>query len=843
MSHNLLKDLRHAVRTLWQNPGFTAVAVLSLALGIGVNTAIFSLINAVLLRTLPVEDPGRLVMVSDPSSAGVNIGTQGGDRSLFTCEEFARMRERNQVFTDMLAAESDASRENMSINGGSMEEMVTRLVSENYFSTLGVKPLVGRTFTREDEKGPGSDPYAVISYAYWKKRFGLDISVLGKTIQIHKAFLTVIGVMPPGFFGETVGQPPDAWLPMMMEPAVKPGRDWLHDDPSKVERVEWLMVAGRLRPGVSEKQAESSLNVLFQQVIHETAGSNLPPDRLRQLAGQKIKIRPGDKGASPLREDSSEPLLVLMAVVFLVLLIACANVANLLLARSAARQREMGIRLAIGASRGRLIRQLLTESFVLALIGGAVGILFAVWTSDMLLRMASSGGNPAPLDIHPDLRVLAFTTGLSMLTGLVFGLAPALRGTRVDVSSTLKENSRGVIGSGARISLGKALVISQVAISLLLLIGAGLFLRTLQNLQRVDLGYPRERLLLVHIDALAAGYQGAQRAAVFQNLLERFRSMPGVRGVTVSENGLFSGNESGDEISVEGYKPQKKGDDHARWDQIGPGYFSTIGIPMLLGREIGPQDAGTSARVCVINETMARFYFAGQNPIGKHVTDEFPDSHFTFQIVGVSKDDRDHQLRGEIQRRFYIPFFQGMSGIPEEGNFEIRTFADPSSLIRTVRQQVEQVDRSLPISSAKPLGELLDERLTQERLLAQLCVFFGALALVLASVGLYGVLSYSIARRTNEIGIRMALGARQGTVLGMVLRETAAVVAIGIAIGVPVALALTRLVSSKLYGLKATDPLTIAAASLVLAAVAMFAGYLPARRASRVDPLVALRYE
>ena len=843
MSHNLLKDLRHAVRTLWQNPGFTAVAVLSLALGIGVNTAIFSLINAVLLRTLPVEDPGRLVMVSDPSSAGVNIGTQGGDRSLFTCEEFARMRERNQVFTDMLAAESDASRENMSINGGSMEEMVTRLVSENYFSTLGVKPLVGRTFTREDEKGPGSDPYAVISYAYWKKRFGQDISVLGKTIQIHKAILTVIGVMPPGFFGETVGQPPDAWLPMMMEPAVKPGRDWLHDDPSKVERVEWLMVAGRLRPGVSEKQAESSLNVLFQQVIHETAGSNLPPDRLRQLAGQKIKIRPGDKGASPLREDSSEPLLVLMAVVFLVLLIACANVANLLLARSAARQREMGIRLAIGASRGRLIRQLLTESFVLALIGGAVGILFAVWTSDMLLRMASSGGNPAPLDIHPDLRVLAFTTGLSMLTGLVFGLAPALRGTRVDVSSTLKENSRGVIGSGARISLGKALVISQVAISLLLLIGAGLFLRTLQNLQRVDLGYPRERLLLVHIDALAAGYQGAQRAAVFQNLLERFRSMPGVRGVTVSENGLFSGNESGDEISVEGYKPQKKGDDHARWDQIGPGYFSTIGIPMLLGREIGPQDAGTSARVCVINETMARFYFAGQNPIGKHVTDEFPDSHFTFQIVGVSKDDRDHQLRGEIQRRFYIPFFQGMSGIPEEGNFEIRTFADPSSLIRTVRQQVEQVDRSLPISSAKPLGELLDERLTQERLLAQLCVFFGALALVLASVGLYGVLSYSIARRTNEIGIRMALGARQGTVLGMVLRETAAVVAIGIAIGVPVALALTRLVSSKLYGLKATDPLTIAAASLVLAAVAMFAGYLPARRASRVDPLVALRYE
>ncbi|MBZ5591648.1 MAG: ABC transporter permease [Acidobacteriia bacterium] len=843
MTQNLLKDLRHAARALWQNPGFTAVAVLSLALGIGVNTAIFSLIDTLLLKTLPVEDPGRLVMISDPSAAGVNIGTQGGERSLFTCDEFARMRERNQVFTGMLAAESNAGRENVSINGGSLEELRARLVSENYFSALGVKPLAGRTFTGEDEKGPGSDPYAVISYAYWKKRFGLDASVLGKTIQIHEAFLTVIGVMPPGFFGETVGDAPDAWLPMMMEPAVKPGRDWLHDDPSKAERVEWLLVAGRLKPGVSEKQAESSLNVLFQQVVHETAGSNLPPERLRQLAGQKIKIRPGDKGASPLRDDFNEPLLVLMAVVVLVLLIACANVANLLLARSAARQREIGIRLAIGASRGRLIRQLLTESFVLALIGGAVGVLFAFWTSDMLLRMVASGENPVPLDIHPDWRILAFTAGLAMLTGLVFGLAPAFRGTRVDVSSALKENARGVIGSGARISMGKALVISQVAISLVLLIGAGLFLRTLENLRRVDLGYARERLLLVHVDALAAGYQKEQRAAVFQNLLERFRSMPGVRGATLSENGLFSGNESGDQISVEGYKPQKRGDDHVRWDQIGPNYFSTIGIPLLLGREIGPQDVGTSARVCVINEAMARFYFAGQNPIGKHITNEFPDTRFTFQIVGVSKDDRDHQLRGEISRRFYIPFFQGMAGVPEEGNFEIRTFADPSSLIRTIRQQVEQVDRSLPILSASPLGELLDQRLTQERLLAQLCVFFGALALVLASVGLYGVLSYSIARRTNEIGIRMALGAQQRTVLGMVLRETSVVVVIGIAVGVPVALGLTRFVSSKLYGLKATDPLTIVGASLILAAVAMFAGYLPARRAARVDPLVALRYE
>jgi putative ABC transport system permease protein len=840
---SLLKDLRYTGRALWKNPGFTVVTVLSLALGIGVNTAIFSLIDALLLKTLPVENPGQLVMVSDPNSAGVSVGRQNGERSLFTYEEFDRMRDRNQVFTGMFAAESSADRENVSINGGSLEELRARLVSGDYFPTLGVKPLVGRIFTREDEKGPGSDPYAVISYAYWQKRFGLDAGVLGKTVQIHKTFLTIIGVMPPRFFGETVGESPDAWLPMMMEPLVKPGRDWLHDDRSKTERVEWLLVAGRLKPGVSAKQAESSLNVLFQQVIHETAGSNLPPDRLRQLAEQKIKIQAGSRGASPLRDDFNEPLLLLMAVVALVLLIACANVANLLLARSAARQREIGIRLAIGAARGRLIRQLLTESFVLALLGGAMGVLFAVWASQLLLRMVASVNNPVPLDVHPDLRMLVFTLGVSLLTGLVFGLAPAFRATRVDVGSTLKENSRGVIGSGARITMGKALVISQVAISLLLLIGAGLFLRTLENLQRVDLGYPREKLLLVRVDALGAGYESAQRASVFQTLLERFRSVPGVRAVTLSENGLFSGTESGDQISVEGYKPQKKGDDHARFDQIGPGYFSTLGVPILLGREVGPQDAGTAAPVCVINEAMSRFFFGTQNPIGKHITDEFPDTRTTFQIVGVTKDDRDHQLRGDVPRRFYIPFFQGLGGIPAAGNFEIRTFADPNSVIRMIRQQVEQVDRSLPILSASPLGELLDRRLTQERLLAQLCAFFGALALLLASVGLYGVLSYSIARRTNEIGIRMALGAQSRTVLGMVLRETAVVVAVGIAIGVPVAFALTRLVASKLYGLKATDPLTIAIASLVLAAVAMLAGYLPARRASRVDPLIALRHE
>lgn len=843
MIHNLLTDLRYTARTVSQNPGFAATAVLSLALGIGVNTAIFGLIDALVLRSLPIEDPDRLVLVSDPTSAGVSQGTQTGERSLFTCEEFQRMAERNQVFNDAFGAQSNASRLNVSIAGGPLEEFRTRLVTGDYFSTLGVKPLLGRTFTSADEKGPGSDPYLVISYAYWNKRFGRDAAVLGKSVQINKTFFTIIGVAPPGYLGETVGETQDAWIPMMMQPLVMPGRNWLHDDPAKAEKVMWLLVAGRLKPGVTAQQAESSLNVLFQQIVHEGVGSNLPPDRIRELADQKIKVRPGGRGASTVRENFSQPLFMLMAVVGLVLLIACANVANLLLARAAARQREISIRLALGASRGRLIAQLLTESVALAFLGGAVGIVLAFWANRVLLRMVASGPNPIPIDVAPDLRLLAFTAAVSLLTAILSGLLPALRATRMQIGSTLKENARGVVGSGGRITIGKVLVVSQVAISLLLLIGAGLFLRTLQNLQRVDLGYPRENLLLIRVDALGAGYQDNSRAAVFQNLLDRFRDIPGVRGVTLSENGLFSGTESGDRITVEGYKPHKEGDDNARFDQIGPAYFSTIGVPMLIGREIGPQDVASSPKICVINESMARFYFGDQNPIGKHITDEFPDTRTTFEIVGVSKDDRDHRLRGTVNRRFYVAFFQGMGGTAPAANFELRTFADPNSMVPAIRHEVEQLDRNLPILNVNPLGELLDRNLTQERLIAQLSAFFGGLALLLACVGLYGVLSYSIARRTNEIGIRIALGAQSATVLGMVLRETLLVVTIGIALGLPTAIGLTRLVSSQLYGLNAADPLTLTMATLILACVAILSAYLPARRASRVDPLVALRYE
>ncbi|MGH9612585.1 MAG: ADOP family duplicated permease, partial [Bryobacteraceae bacterium] len=607
----------------------------------------------------------------------------------------------------------------------------------------------------------------------------------------------------------------------------------LHDDPSHVERVMWLHVAGRLKPGVTEKRAEASVNVVFQQILRDGAGSNPSAERLRTFSQEKIQMHPGDKGASSLREHFSEPLMVLMTVVGLVLLIACANVANLLLARATARQKEIGIRLALGARKSRLIRQLLTESVILALIGGALGVVFAYWGSRLLLQVVSQGPQPIPLDVHPDARILAFTAAISILTGLLFGLAPALRATGVDVNSTLKESSRGVIGGRGRMGLGKALVISQVAISLLLLIGAGLFVRTLRNLETVDLGYPRDHLLLIGVDPTSAGYKGAQLGPVYRRILERFQTIPGVKAVTLSENGLFSGSESGDQIAVEGYKSQKE---HARFDQVGPDYFSTLGIPILLGRGIEARDTENSPYVCVINETMAKFFFGRANPIGKHVTDLFPDTRTTLEIVGVSKDDRDHNLRGEIQRRFYIPFFHGLGGVPPFANFELRTLASPQSIIAAARKQVQQVDPSLPVNSVATLDENLSRNLTQERLIARLSAFFGLLALLLAAVGLYGVLSYAIARRTNEIGIRMALGASRGQVAGMILRETLTLVVIGTVIGVPVAIGASRLVTSRLYGLKGADPVTLIVAVLVLAIVAAAAAYLPARRASKVDP-------
>lgn len=836
------QDFLYGVRMLAKSPGFTVVAVLSLALGIGANTAIFSLIDTVLLKLLPVKDPQQLVALTDPTAGAVSIGTSTGERGNLSTREFEALRDRAQSFSGMLAAQSQLDKHNASIDGKPPEELRTRLVSGGYFTVLGATAFIGRTFTAADEHGPGAAPYAVISYDYWQRRFGGSPSVLDSRIRIGKANLGISGVAQPNFLGENVGDAPDLWIPLDMQPQIMPGRMWLEDDPGHIaEKVMWLHVIGRLKSGVSRLQAQANVDVVFKQIVAEEFSklSQSQPDILKQ----NLKLHDAGTGVSNLRGNFADPLYVLMAVVALVLVIACANVANLLLARAAARQKEMGVRLSLGASRSRIIRQFLTESLMLSTAGGLIGSLLAVFGVRLLIRMVKSGSDSMMLDVRPDPRVLGFTLGVCILTGLAFGLAPAWRSAGVNISNTLKEAGRGLTPGSAKIGIGKILVIGQIALSVMLLIGAGWFIRTLRNLESVELGYPRQKLVVVGVDFLSAGYSGERLPIVYNELRDRLARIPGVRAATYSQNGLFSGSESGDRITVEGYKPQKRGDASARFDQVGPNYFSSVGIPIMLGREIGPRDVASAESVCVVNETFAKFYFGTANPIGRHVTDEFPDTRKTFVIVGVSRDARDHSLRREVFRRFYLSALQPLGGYSPFMNYEIRTYGNPSQAIQAARREILSFDPSIPIGSVKTLETLVDDNLRQERIIAQLSTVFGGLALLLACIGLYGVLSYAVAQRTNEIGIRMALGAERGSIIRMVLRETSVLIVIGLAAGVPASLACARLIQSKLFGLKPADPLTLAAALGAMIVVAIASGYLPARRASKVDPLIALRYE
>jgi predicted permease len=837
------KDLRFAARQFTRNPVFTLVAVASLAIGIGANTAIFSVMNAAMLKSLPVRDPRGLVMLTDPNTSGVSSGMSTGERGMLTYAEFAQIRDHSTTFSGLCAAQAQLGRLPLRIAGGPQEEAQAKLVSEEYFSVLGVDPAIGRFFTRDDAKGPGEDPYAVISYDYWQKRFGGNVSVLSTPIKVQGASLTVIGVAAPGFTGESVGERPDFWVPMMMQPVIMPGRDWLHEDLSQSpEKVMWLHVFGRLQPGVTQSRAQTEIDVLFRGIIENGYPATLDPETRKQALDQHIKLHDARTGAFGGREDFAQQLLVLLGASAVVLLIACINVANLLLARAAARSKEVGVRLSIGASRTRLVRQFLTESLVLSALGGVVGLLLAWGASRGLVLLLSERREDFGLAPGLDWRVLAFTAAVTFLTGILFGLVPALRATRVNLNDSLRDSGR-VTSSGGRLNLAKGLVIVQVALSLLLVAGAGLFLRTLWNLQSVGLGYSREHLLLVSTDGVNAGYKGPQLSNLWRDLTERLRALPGVQGASYSVNGLFSGSESADEIDVEGFTPAKDNEKFSRFDMVGPQYFSTVGIPMLLGRELGQQDTANSPRVCVINEAFAKLFFAGRNPIGRHVTQKFGDNKKAMEIVGVAKNARDHRLRGDVPPRFYLPGDQGMQGPNEWAIFEIRTAGDPAQMIAAVRKTIQSVNENLQAEGARPLVESVDRTNAQPRMVARLCSIFGIMALLLAATGLYGVLSYSVTRRTNEIGIRMALGAGRGRVIQMILRETSVMIVIGVVAGVIFTAIGVQLVKSKLYGLGVLDPLTVIAAVAILGVVALVAGYIPAARAARVNPTQALRHE
>jgi predicted permease len=831
----LLQDVRFGLRMLMKNPGFSAVAVMTLALGIGANTAIFSLLNVILLRELPVQKPEQLVFLGKARAGGSN--DDFASTELYSYPFYREMRQKNQVFSGTSAMLSLLFTRMHGAVGGSavLETMDVQLVSGSYFSFLGVKPVLGRSLTEAEDAPAGGHAVAMVSYSWWNRRFARDPAIVGKTVTLGSTVYTIIGVTPPGFFGTAVGESPDLWIPLSMEKEVSPGWNGLDNN-----TFQSLYILGRLKTGVSVGQAQANVNLLARQIWQEQTGSPLTQRQQDVLQHAQIELTSAARGLSRIRYRASLPLQILMAVVGLVLLIACANIANLQLARAMVRQREIAVRISLGAGRARLIRQMLTENLLLAFAGGVLGVGLAGWASNGLLTMVPHGAEPLPLDLTPDARVLVFTFIVSVAAALLCGIAPALRATRIALSPSLQEG-RGAVSVASRSPLARTLVVSQVALSLALLIGAGLFLRTLVNLSNVDTGFNKENVLTFGIDPPSVGYKEDLRlVSLYQQVEQRVSALPGVRAASISFF-TFDQGEWTDPVSVIGRTPTPEDDMAATHNVVGPGYFAMMGIPLLVGRVFGPQDTGASPKVAVINETFARWYVPGGSPIGRRFGLGGDPAHSNdIEVVGVVKDAKYQDMRERPFPAAYYPYTQHVQYLYD---FEVRYSGKPDVIISEVRQAIAQVDHSLPVAYEGTMVEQVNRSLAGQTLIARLSTFFGVLAAFLACIGIYGLMSYAVTRRTNEIGIRMALGAERSGVLWMVMRESLMLVALGVVIGIPAALAAARLISSVLYGLKATDPLTITAAALAMIAVAALAGYLPARRAAKVDPMVALRYE
>ena len=834
--NRLIQDLRYAVRQLRKSPGFAAVAVVTLALGIGANTAIFTVVNGLLLKMLPVRDPQQLVVVGDPTNP--NQRSNGTPRTdVFSYPLYKELRDRNEVFIGLCAAATD-HRIEVDAGEGQLpdEKILGRMVSGNYFAVLGLEPAAGRLFSDADDTTEGANPEVVLSYEYWQRKFALSPAILGKDLRLNGYPFNVIGVAPAGFVGDVVGEQMALFVPLSMQPQIVRGRHWRN-----AGNTSWLSLIGRLQPNMSAGQAEANLNMVFRQAVKGDYGAALSPDDRNAIRDAHISVAKGGGGISSLRGDYRIPLLLLMGIVGLVLLIACVNVANLLLARAGSRSREIALRLAVGANQRRLLQQLLTESVLLALLGGMAGSLLAIWGVRLLVELLGSNTN---LPLTPDWRVLAFTIAISLLTGIAFGLVPALQSLRVRVLPALKDANRATPAPGSRLTLGKGLIAGQVALSLLVLFSAGLLVRSLQKLMTQSFGYERNHLVIARLDPTGAGYTTENMKLLAQQLVVRLAGAPGVRAVTYSTNGLFAGTESADAIIVPGFNASRPSDRNAMEDYVGPDYFSVVGIPILAGRDIEGQDTAASTRVAVVNEAMAKRYFAGQNPIGRQFQIDDPDwLARPITIVGISHDAKDHGsgIREDVPPRFYLAFQQTPD--PVQIVLEVQVTGMPSSAVSNVLAQIKAADPRLPISFIQTLDTLVTDSAGNQIALAKLSTFFAGLALLLACVGLYGVMSYTVAGRTREIGVRMALGARRADVLQLVLRESLLLVAIGLAAGIPLALASTRVLHSFLFGLKSTDPLSLIAVIVLLGVVAAVAGFIPARRAARINPMVALRYE
>jgi predicted permease len=764
---------------------------------------------------------------------GRDVGTP------FSYPAFEQIRAQTQALTDIFAFSDLGDNVNV-VADGDPGLVHAAMATGDVFATLGLQPVIGRFFADGDDR-LGASPVCVISDGFWKRRFAADPRVVGKSITVAGVPFTIIGVAPPGFFGLQSGSDVQVWVPLAMQPLVEPELD------RKVNMLAaadhwWVIMIGRLKPGVSVAQATPGLNVVFRPISEQ--GIRTEGDKPANIPC--LQLVPAAQGLGRLRRSFSRPLFILMGLVGLVLLIACANVASLLLTRATVRQREICVRLSLGASRGRLIRQLFTESSLLAAMGGALGYLFANWGSHLLLLLISPANRPLSLNLNADIRVLGFTAAVCLLTAVLFGLVPARHAMRIDLTPALKQNTQTSSGFGLRLGLGKALVVTQVAVSLVLLFGAGLFVRTLLNLRRIDPGFDQTNVLVFGVNPTRAGYKESALNSYFSRVQQRLAALPGVISSTASYHMLLNDGRRGGQVWVEGFTPDgTRGQMNVAVNPTGPRFFATMKIPLLRGRDFSDRDMRNSIRVAVINETFAKRYFVGRDPLGQHVRFASDPPAATMEIVGVVRDTKYGSLREDMPPTLYHPYPQA-NDIPYM-YFELRTAMNPMALVPSVREAVASVDRNVPLFTVTTVMEQSDELLMYERLFAKLTSFFGLLALLLACIGLYGILSYAVARRTPEIGIRMALGAQRADVLRMVLREVSLLVIAGVAIGVPASLAATRLASSiiseLLYGLKGNDGVTIAAAVLVLIVVCLGAGFLPARRATRVDPVTALRYE
>jgi predicted permease len=826
---SFVQDTAYGSRAMLRSPALTIVALLSLALGIGANTAIFSVLDAVMLRSLPVKDPAQLILLGKGNASGKSDDFARTD--LYSYPFYRQMRGENQVFSDTAAICSMKNDIHGFVEGRTESEpMNVQLISGTYFTTLGVRALVGRTLNDADDNSEGDHPVAVISYAWWKRSLARDPNVLNRRLKLGTTTYNIIGVAPPEFFGTKVGEAPDIWVPLSMVKEVPPNFGGYKDNFS-----ESLLIMARLKPGISINEATSNVNLLFRQILLGFPDAELSQENLQKLDKTRVPLTPMARGLSSLRRQFSQPLQILMAVVALVLLIACANIANLLLARSTARARELAVRQALGARRTRIIRQLITESLLLALAGGVLGVALASVANRLLLRMVSGGLDTIPLDISIDTRLLLFTLAVTIATALIFGTVPAFRATRLQLTDTLKAG-RGPQGTSGKNPLAKALVISQVALSLVLMVGGGLFLRSLVNLNNVDTGFNKENVLRLEIDSSSAGYTPGEprEVALNQQIEERVSALPNVKAASFSAFTFHEGSWSSN-VVVPGMNI-----DDVKHNVVGAGYFATMQIPLLAGRNFSPSDTSTSQTVAIISEHTARILFPLGNSIGRHygMGDNKPENEVT--VIGVAADVKFGDLAEEPVNLDYLPYTQHPWGF---GDFEVRYTGGFAPIAAAVQQTIHSIDRNLPIARVTTLDEQVARSITNQRLVAQLSAFFGLLAVFLSCIGIYGVMSYVVTRRTNEIGIRMALGAGRSNVLWMVLREILILVAIGVVIGVPATLAGDRLVSKLLFGLRPTDPVTLVSATVMFLIVATIAGYLPARRASLVDPMAALRYE